>query len=120
MRFRPWDDLEEAPAEYALSWELTCTRCFFWDWTRPIWYLGERVVRQHSSDYPLVPVDPPESMMGRDDLFTALRRVRRYGGPGIPWQTLVFRGGDYEEFISRLAPPIGPREAVWIPVVPLF
>ena len=70
------------------------------------------MVRQHSLDRPVVPVDPPESMMGRDDLFVALQQVRRYGGPGVPWRTLVCRGTDYEELLPRLAPPVGSREAV--------
>ena len=112
MRIRPWDGLEGAPANYALSWELTHTRCIFWDGARPVWYLGERVVRQHSSDRPLAPVDPSESMMGRDDLFVALQRTRRYGGPGVSWKILMHRGAVYEEFLPRLAPPVGPREAV--------
>ena len=50
--------------------------------------------------------------MGREDLFRALGQLRCYGGPGVLWETLVHRDMDYEEFLSRLAPPVGPREAV--------
>ena len=61
--FRPWLGVEDIPPALGLVMEMTRTRCILWDRKEHVWYLGERVVRQHSSDVFLVPHDPPDSML---------------------------------------------------------
>ena len=77
---------------------------------RFVWYLGERVVRQHSGDRFVVPSSPPESMLDSHLLRELINRGERYT---FPWQELVHMEGDYSrDVLPYLAPP--PRlPEVW-------
>ena len=87
--------------------EMTKTRCIFWDWKEPLWYLGERVVRQHSSDTFLVPRDPPDSMLDSVLLASALGQGRCYGGPGADYRGLFHMDKSYAaDHLPRLAEPV--------------
>ena len=83
VNFRPWLGVGDVPPALDLVMEMTKTRCVFWDWKEPVWYLGERVVRHHSSDTFLVPHDPLGSMFEFVLLARALGQGQCYGGPGV-------------------------------------
>ena len=86
---------------------MTRTRCILWDWKEPVWYLGERVVRQHSSDVFLVLLDPPDSILDSVLLASALEQGRCYGGPGTDWRGLVYMDKSYAaDHLPRLAEPV--------------
>ena len=53
---------------------------------------------QHSSEEPVVPDDPPETMMDEESFLIELEGVRRFGGPGTPCTQLVDREANYSAF----------------------
>ncbi|XP_021743967.1 uncharacterized protein LOC110710009 isoform X2 [Chenopodium quinoa] len=70
---------------------------------RFVWYLGERVVHQHSGDRFVVPSSPPESMLYSRLIRELINRRERYT---FPWQELVHMESNYaRDLIPSLAPP---------------
>ena len=81
VEFRPWAGIVVPPSmDYAMS--LTWTRRIVWLVTDPVCYLGERVMRQHSSDELVVPMDPPPTMMN-DDLKKSWDGPHSSAGVGL-------------------------------------
>ena len=106
--FRPWAGIVIPPSvDYAMT--LTRTRQTFWSVTDPVWYLGERVVRQHSSDAFVVPMDPPLTMMN-DDLKNSWNGPKSSAVAGIDWRELTLSGQSYRELRARLSPPVEFRQ----------
>ncbi|KMS96343.1 hypothetical protein BVRB_9g226130 [Beta vulgaris subsp. vulgaris] len=93
------------PAIYESS---GCASTYGSDSTGPVWYLGERVVRQHSRLEPVVPQDPPDTMMDDNLLISALHVDSSHGKPAEYGLFLDARGRDaYERFIEeRLTPRV--------------
>ena len=83
--------------------QLSARRTVFVGTGRFVWYLGERVVRQHSDDRFVVPLPPPESMLDSRLLRDLINRGEQFT---FPWQGLVHMGGDYSrDVLPLLAPP---------------
>ncbi|XP_021729244.1 uncharacterized protein LOC110696272 isoform X2 [Chenopodium quinoa] len=59
IQYRPWDGMTNLPE----ALELSACRTVFFGTTRFVWYLGERVVRQHNANHFVVSLPPPESML---------------------------------------------------------
>lgn len=109
VNFRPWANLP-ADRDLAHALKISKFRRIFFYLGEPVWYLGERVVRQHSINAPLVPMDPPATMMGR-----SLLRVCESGAQNfdevISWDNLVYPNFDYKEFVrGRLASVVVVQE----------
>ncbi|XP_021729337.1 uncharacterized protein LOC110696356 isoform X2 [Chenopodium quinoa] len=99
IQYRPWDGMTNLPE----ALELSACRTVFFGTTRFVWYLGERVVRQHSANHFVVSLPPPESMLDSRLLGELLDRGERYM---FPWQELVRMESDYsQELLPSLAPP---------------
>ncbi|XP_021722496.1 uncharacterized protein LOC110689986 [Chenopodium quinoa] len=82
-----------------------------------VWFLGERVLWQHSSEEPVVPVDPSIRMLRLDLLST---EDRAQAILGYPADQLVLPYAPYPAFIaSRLTPFLAfvPRVELgdWVP-----
>ena len=76
-------------------------RSIYWGSTAPVWYLGERVVTQHSRHVPLVPLDPPPSMYEREQIVAY---IEGGGELMIGYERLVQQGVDYQTaLLPRLA-----------------
>ncbi|KNA15899.1 hypothetical protein SOVF_094040, partial [Spinacia oleracea] len=73
---------------------------------RHMWYLGERVSRQHHSGEGLIPKDPPGSMLALDEELARLYAEARGDAVCRSWRDFVHRKGSYDDFLRRLAPPI--------------
>ena len=107
VAFRPWADLPDAGRDFGIARQLTVTRCHFWNTERAVWYLGERVVRQHSSAQFLVPHDPPASMLYSHALAYELNMTVSFGGAtAVNWRELVYHDVAYEHHLARLATPV--------------
>ena len=76
-------------------------RVVFWGAYLPVYYLGKRVVLQHSRSAPAVPVDPPPNMYLPKDLET----YAESGETSIGYERLLIPGAIYQDvLLPRLAP----------------
>ena len=99
VQYRPWVGMTDLPEALRLS----AHRNILVGTGRFVWYLEERVVRQHSGDHFVVPLSPPELMLDSRLLRELITRGERYT---FPWQELVQMEGDYaQDLLPSLAPP---------------
>ena len=99
VQYRPWAGMTDLPEALRLS----VYRTILVGTGRFVWYLGERVVRQHSGDRFVVPSSPPESMLDSRLIRGLINRGERYT---FPWQELVHMENDYaRDLLPSLAPP---------------
>ena len=66
-------------------------RIIYWGSSDPVWYLGERVMTQHSHPTSLVPIDPPPSMYETKDIIAYVETEE----VSIGYERLVQQGVDY-------------------------
>ncbi|KNA12518.1 hypothetical protein SOVF_125050 [Spinacia oleracea] len=77
---------------------------------RPMWYMGERVVIQHSFASHLVPFDPLESMMlsvsAIGKFYVTVLDEGDADSLCLPWEGFVVMRANYRAFLDRLATPV--------------